>query len=61
MPNDMTAKEWTEKAEEARARAMEMSPGLARDTMLRVAASYDRLAADAILVERAGAERKKPS
>jgi hypothetical protein len=60
MAVELTSKYWTEKADEAGARAKEMSPGLARDTMLRIAADYDKLAADAAQVEKAEAALRKP-
>ena len=60
MAVELTSKHWTEKAEEARASAKVMTPGLARNTMLRIAVSYDELAADAARTEKAEAELKKP-
>lgn len=39
-----TAKDWRDRAEEARARAEEMRDARARQIMLDIAAGYDRLA-----------------
>jgi hypothetical protein len=60
MPSPPAAKYWTEKAEESRARANEMGDGLARDTMLRIAAEYDKMAEYAAQGERAEAALRKP-
>jgi hypothetical protein len=59
MAVEPTSKLQTEKAQEAQVRANEMSADLARNTTLRIAASYDKLAEYAALGEKAGAAHRK--
>jgi hypothetical protein len=53
----LSAKHWTERAEEARVQAEQMDDPVAKRTMLSIAAGYEQLAARAEERERAELNR----
>lgn len=60
MPSGPSAAYWRDKAEESRAMAAGMNHGPARETMLRIAADYEKLAVFVERNEAASATNKDP-
>jgi hypothetical protein len=57
----LSAAQWRERAEEARAKSEQMSHQRARALMLQVAIGYEQLALHAEAVERAAQSLKNPN